>query len=204
MSLGTLYTVSAPSGAGKTTLVKRLRETQNRVVVSTSHTTRAMRPGEQNGVDYHFVSEKEFSDMIAQGAFLEHAQVFRNFYGTAQSEVEKLLEQGKDVILEIDWQGMQQVKRQCPDCIAISIVPPSLDVLAQRLKNRDSDSNEEIEHRMAQAQKEIEHYVECDYLVINDDLDVAMSELVSILSAQRNLVSKQAERHKTLLQALLN
>lgn len=204
MVKGTLYTISAPSGAGKTSLVKALHEQQPELAVSTSHTTRGMREGEQAGVDYHFVSETEFLDMITRGEFLEHAQVFRNYYGTSQQVVDDLLNTGQDVILEIDWQGMQQVKSLRPESIAISIVPPSLEVLAQRLSNRGSDSGEEIQHRMSQAKEEIAHFVECDYLVINDDFQVALSELTSILTAQRCLISKQTARHQALLNALTN
>lgn len=200
---GTLFTISAPSGAGKTTLVKKIKATQQGVVVSTSHTTRQKRKHEVDGVDYYFITEKKFLSMVEKGEFLEHAAVFRNFYGTSQQEVDTLLKRGQDVILEIDWQGMQQVKKQRPTSIAISIVPPSLDVLKQRLISRAADSTDEIEHRMSQAKREIEHYAECDYLVVNDSLDKALVELKSIIVATRCSVDKQTARYRSLLQQLL-
>ncbi|EDY85722.1 guanylate kinase [gamma proteobacterium HTCC5015] len=202
MAKGTLYTISAPSGAGKTSLVKALLDSVEGIGVSVSHTTREKRPGEEHGVDYFFVSHEAFIAMVEDSAFLEHAQVFRNRYGTSQKAVEETLQSGRDVILEIDWQGMQQVKKLRPDCVAVSIVPPSLAALEARLRGRESDSDEEIAHRMAQAKEEVSHFAECDYLVINDDFETALNELKSIVIAHRLQVERQAERHQALLSAL--
>lgn len=203
MAKGTLYTISAPSGAGKTSLVKALLERLDDIGVSVSHTTRDIRPGEQDGSDYFFVSEGEFLDMVETAQFLEHAKVFRNYYGTSEKAVEDMLNSGRDVILEIDWQGMQQVKRLRPDCVAISIVPPSLNALEQRLRGRESDSDEEIAHRMSQAREEMSHYAECDYLVINDDFDTALNELCAIVTTYRLRIEQQTARHEDLLRKLV-
>ncbi len=151
MAKGTLYTISAPSGCGKTSLVKALLERMQGIGVSVSHTTRALRPGEVDGEDYHFIDADKFLAMIHAGEFLEHAQVFRNYYGTSQAAVDVMLDKDRDVILEIDWQGMQQVKKLCPDAVAITILPPSLQALQERLQGRGSDSAEEIAHRMSEA-----------------------------------------------------
>lgn len=204
MTKGTLYTISAPSGCGKTSLVKALLERMQNIGVSVSHTTRDMRLGEVDGTDYHFIDADKFLAMIHAGEFLEHAQVFRNYYGTSESSVESMLDADQDVILEIDWQGMQQVQRLCPDSVAITILPPSLEALQSRLQGRDSDSDEEISHRMSQAQEEMSHYSECDYLVINDDFDVALDELCSIITSLRLRTAVQASRHQVLLSDLVS
>ena len=195
MATGTLYIVAAPSGAGKTSLVKSLVETTSDVVVSISHTTRPPRPGEQDGVHYHFIPLPSFETMIAQGAFLEHAQVFGNRYGTSRAAVLAKLQAGLDVILEIDWQGAQQVRKQLPDSPSIFILPPSRDALRQRLAGRGQDSAEVIERRMAAALDELSHYVEFDYLVINDQFETALTELSAIIIAQRQRRTAQLERH---------
>jgi guanylate kinase len=203
MKIGTLYIISAPSGAGKTSLVKQLvRDTVN-LTVSISHTTRQMRPGEAHGRDYYFVSVAEFQAMLAQQAFLEHAQVFDNFYGTAQQTVQDNLNQGLDVILEIDWQGAKQIKQLLPDSIAIFILPPSIAVLEQRLRNRGQDDEQVIARRMRDAVAEMSHYAEFDYLVVNDDFATALAELNSILVSHRLLRERQVLEHKDLLAALL-
>lgn len=204
MAKGTLYTVSAPSGAGKTSLVKALVDSSEGIQVSVSHTTRACRPGEQDGVNYHFVSQETFMGMLEQAAFLEHAKVFDNFYGTSKSWVEDTLKQGIDVILEIDWQGAQQVRKQLPDTLGIFVLPPSEAALRERLTQRGQDDDSIIERRMRDARNEIEHYVESDYLIINDNFDVALSEFKSIITARRLTLEKQQQRHQSLLTGLLS
>jgi guanylate kinase len=201
---GTLYTVSAPSGAGKTSLVEALSNSSGEVRVSVSHTTRVMRPGEVNGVNYHFVGKIEFGEMLSRGDFLEHAQVFGNFYGTSQSTVELQLTQGFDVILEIDWQGAEQVKRLRPDSRAIFILPPSRDTLRQRLQDRGQDEHTVIARRMAQAVDEISHYPQADFIVVNDNFEQALAELHNIIGAQRLRTSVQVERWRSLLSDLLS
>jgi guanylate kinase len=200
MTTGKLYIISAPSGAGKTSLVKQLRAETSDLAVSVSHTTRAMRPGETDAVDYFFVAVEQFKTMIAEQAFLEHAQVFDNFYGTAQQTVETNLAQGLDVILEIDWQGAAQVKRMLPDCVSIFILPPSIEILRQRLQNRGQDNQEIIARRMRDAVTEMSHYPEFDYLVVNDDFNLALNQLKSIIIANR----LQQKRQQSLLAPLLN
>ena len=203
MQTGTLYTVSAPSGAGKTSLVKALVDSDSQITVSVSHTTRQKRPGEEHGVNYHFVEHEEFLEMLGADAFLEHAQVFDNYYGTSQQWVEQTLASGRDVILEIDWQGAAQVRRQLPDTLGIFILPPSQKALRERLTGRGQDEKSVIERRMEQAIDEMSHYVEADYLVINDDFDAALHELRAIVTAQRQRLVYQQQRHADLLQALL-
>jgi guanylate kinase len=200
MTTGKLYIISAPSGAGKTSLVKQLRAETSDLAVSVSHTTRAMRPGETDAVDYFFVAVEQFKTMIAEQAFLEHAQVFDNFYGTAQQTVETNLAQGLDVILEIDWQGAAQVKRMLPDCVSIFILPPSIEILRQRLQNRGQDNEEIIARRMRDAVTEMSHYPEFDYLIVNDDFNLALNQLKSIIIANR----LQQKRQQSLLAPLLN
>lgn len=204
MAKGTLYVVSAPSGAGKTSLVKAMLEQDSEIVVSVSHTTRDMRPGEVDGVDYNFVSMDQFNQMIEDADFLEFAEVFTNKYGTSQRWVETQLAQGKDVILEIDWQGAQQIRRLMPDCLSIFILPPSRDVLEQRLKGRGTDSDEVIGLRMSEAASEMSHYPEYDYLVINDDFDTALKELHGIFLSQRMKIDRQKDHYHDLLVSLLS
>ena len=204
MSKGTLFIISAPSGAGKTSLVRQLVSNANNIIVSISHTTRAMRPGEQNGVDYHFVDEATFLDMVGHSAFLEHARVFDNYYGTSQQHVEQLLLDGKDVILEIDWQGARQVRRLIQDSQSIFILPPSAAALKQRLENRGQDDEEVIQRRMQDAVNEMSHYAEFDYLVVNDDFDQALQELHCIIRANRLRQARQERTIETLLIELLN
>lgn len=204
MAKGTLYVVSAPSGAGKTSLVKAMLEQDSETVVSVSHTTRDMRPGEVDGVDYNFVSMDQFNQMIEDADFLEFAEVFTNKYGTSQRWVETQLAQGKDVILEIDWQGAQQIRRLMPDCLSIFILPPSRDVLEQRLKGRGTDSDEVIGLRMSEAASEMSHYPEYDYLVINDNFDTALKELHGIFLSQRMKIDRQKDHYHDLLVSLLS
>ncbi len=200
---GTLYTVSAPSGAGKTSLVAALLEREKGIRVSVSHTTRPIRPGEQDSVNYHFVDEAEFSAMLDDTAFLEHARVFGNLYGTSQAWVEAQLATGMDVILEIDWQGALQVKQLLPETRAIFILPPSRPVLAERLTQRGQDEQSVIDHRMAQAVEEMSHYIESDFLVVNNDFEQALAELRAIITSQRLRTPRQSAVLSELLNELL-
>lgn len=200
---GTLYTVSAPSGAGKTSLVAALVKSNPEVCVSISHTTRPMRPGELDGVNYHFVDHATFEQMLEQGEFLEHARVFSNLYGTSQQWVTETLEQGMDVILEIDWQGASQVRRLLPDTVSLFFLPPSLACLRQRLTGRGQDDESVIEARMQEAISEISHYVEADYLIINDDFTIALAQFQSIITSQHLRLPRQAQKYETLLRELL-
>ena len=202
--IGTLYVISAPSGAGKTSLVKALLEKTPNIAVSVSHTTRAMREGEQNGVDYHFVEKTEFEKMVEESAFLEHAQVFDNYYGTAVANIEATLKQSDDVILEIDWQGAEQVRKQLPYAVNIFILPPSQAALEERLRGRGQDSDEIIARRMRDAKSETSHYSEYDYLVVNDSFEDALAELKSIVLTRRCRFGAQSERLSALLQELLD
>lgn len=201
---GTLYTVSAPSGAGKTSLVTALVGNNPELTVSVSHTTRPMRPGEQDGVNYHFVERDTFLAMLGRTEFLEHAEVFGNLYGTSQLWVEEQLAAGTDVILEIDWQGARQVKRLMPATRAVFILPPSRETLKERLTSRGQDDDTVIQRRMAQAEEEMSHYIESDFLVLNLEFDRALAELQAIVDCHRLRTSVQAERLSATLQDLLN
>ena len=201
---GTLYTVSAPSGAGKTSLVAALIQRNPSLTVSVSHTTRPMRPGEQDGVNYHFVERDTFLAMLERAEFLEHAEVFGNLYGTSQLWVEERLAEGVDVILEIDWQGARQVKRLMSDTRAIFILPPSRETLRERLTSRGQDDDAVIRKRMAQAEQEMSHYIESDFLVLNLEFDHALAELQAIVDCHRLRTSEQAHRLSATLQDLLN
>ena len=203
MSQGVLFVVSAPSGAGKTSLVRELRAKVEGFTVSVSHTTRPQRPGERHGDDYFFVDQGTFEDMAAVGAFLEYARVFDHHYGTARSSVETALSSGKDVLLEIDWQGARQIKASMPDCQSLFILPPSLDALSHRLHGRGQDDAETIARRMQDAISEISHYAEYDYLIVNDDFDTALAEMRSIVLASRLKTFSQSVRHKALIESLL-
>lgn len=203
MATGTLYILSAPSGAGKTSLLKALREQDGALYLSVSHTTRQMRPGEEDGEHYHFVTKDDFQQMISTGAFLEHAEVFGNYYGTSEAEVRGHLEAGRDTVLEIDWQGARQVRERFPEAVSIFILPPSPAALYERLSARGQDSEAIIQGRMRQAESEMSHYDEFDYLVVNDDFDVALSELAAIVTAQRLKLAYQCERHSPQISALL-
>lgn len=193
MTSGILYIVSAPSGAGKTSLLKELVKQRDNIAVCVSHTTRAPRPGEENGVHYHFVDQARFQAMINAGEFLEHAQVFDNFYGTAEASVRAQLERGQDVVLEIDWQGAEQVRRIFPEAVSIFIVPPSVDALRERLSNRGQDSDAIIERRMRDAMSELSHHQEYDFIVVNDDFATALDDLHCIMRTQSLRAVRQAE-----------
>ena len=202
-STGTLYIISAPSGAGKSSLVKALIDIEPQIRVSVSHTTRAMRPGEENGVHYHFVEREEFVKMIEHGDFLERAEVFGNLYGTSQSYLQQTLDEGHDLILEIDWQGAEQVRKLMPQARSIFILPPSQQALRERLDKRGQDSAEIIDGRMREAVSEMSHYVDYDYLIINDDFAVALDDLKAIFHASRLQQKRQQQRYGKLLAELL-
>lgn len=200
---GTLYIFAAPSGAGKTSLVKALVDESAGIEVSVSHTTRAPRPGEVDGVNYHFVDVATFNAMVREGDFLEHAQVFDNFYGTARAKIQRRLAAGMDVILEIDWQGARQVRQQFPDSLGVFILPPSRQALEDRLRQRGQDGDEIIARRMRDAESEMSHYAEFDFLVINDNFDTALEELKAIITANRLRTPLQASRLGEMLNELL-
>lgn len=199
---GNLYIITAASGAGKTSLVSELLARDNQIKLSVSHTTRAPRPGEQNGVHYHFVNEAEFIDILSKSGFLESADVHGAKYGTSQSAVDSALQAGYDVILEIDWQGARQVRGIYPQAISIFILPPSLEALKDRLNNRGQDSAEVIAKRLAAAREEMRHVVEFDYVTINDNFEVALQDLMAIFRATRLNAQSQLTRHATLIQKL--
>lgn len=203
-TLGTLYIVSAPSGGGKTSLVNALLASMNNLEASVSHTTRPMRPGEVNGEDYYFIDESTFSQLVAKHAFLEHATVFGNSYGTSQQWVEDKLQAGVDVILEIDWQGAQQIRKLIPECVNIFILPPSWEALRQRLQERGQDDESVIKRRMTAARAEVAHYHEYDYLLVNDNFANALSDLKAIIQARRLRQPIQQQKYADLLAKLLH
>tara|TARA_R110002073_G_scaffold298133_2_gene464671 strand:+ start:192 stop:803 length:612 start_codon:yes stop_codon:yes gene_type:complete len=201
---GNLFTVSAPSGAGKTSLVNAALEALPNLRISVSHTTRSMRPGEEDGVNYNFVDKNVFTDLIKAGDFLEHAQVFGNFYGTSESWVRETLASGHDVILEIDWQGAEQVRKIIPETVGIFILPPSRDVLRERLTNRGQDETEVIEQRMSEARDEISHFSEADYVIVNDEFQTALDELKAIILSTDLYRKKDFQKHQALIAELLS
>ena len=202
-TLGTLYVIAAPSGAGKTSLVAALVESTPDIDVSVSHTTRPMRPGEQDGIHYHFTDVPTFEKMIEEGRFLEHARVFDNYYGTAMANIQEELDAGRDVILEIDWQGAAQVRKHVPDSVGIFILPPSREALETRLRGRGQDTDEVIARRMRDAVNEMTHYAEFDYLVFNDEFEIVLGDLQNIVLARRLRFAAQARRHAEALRELL-
>jgi guanylate kinase len=199
---GHLFIVSAPSGAGKSTLVNALLERDPRLTLSISHTTRAPRPGDVDGVQYHFVDRATFERMVAAGDFLEHADVFGNYYGTSRGAVERMLRAGRDVLLEIDWQGAAQVRAKIP-CVSIFILPPSRAELERRLRARGTDAEVVIERRLAASREEIAHAQAFDCLVVNDDFATAVAELEGIVAAARTGAALPAARHADLVARLL-
>ncbi|WP_338165854.1 guanylate kinase [Vibrio sp. 10N] len=205
MGKGTLYIVSAPSGAGKSSLISAMLEKNPTYAmkVSVSHTTRGMRPGEEDGVHYHFVEKSEFESLIEQGAFLEYAEVFGNYYGTSRLWIEETLDKGIDVFLDIDWQGARQIREQMPQAKSVFILPPSNSELERRLNVRGQDSDEVIAKRMSEAKSEMSHYNEYDYVIVNDDFDGALVDFKAILRAERLKQDKQAVKYKGMLDALL-
>ncbi|MCT8574787.1 guanylate kinase [Glaesserella parasuis] len=206
MSLGNLYIISAPSGAGKSSLINALLADlpRSQVQLSISHTTRNPRPGEEHGVHYYFTQHEEFKRLIEQGHFLEWAEVFGNYYGTSLPMIERSLEQGIDVFLDIDWQGARQIRAKVPNVKTIFILPPSKAELEKRLIGRGQDSAETIAKRMSEAVSEMSHYNEFDYVIVNDDFQVALSELKSVLTAERLKQAAQAERYQFLIASLLS
>ncbi len=203
MTIGTLYIISAPSGAGKTSLVKALTDSTDSISVSISHTTRNPRPGEKNGTDYFFISINQFKAILEKGGFLEHAQVFDNYYGTSTKTVQEVLNKGEDLILEIDWQGAQQVRHTLPKSVSISILPPSKSVLEERLRGRGQDNEEIIARRMSSAIEEMSHFCESDYVIINDDFTTALDDLKAIIRAQRLRLQQQQHVQANTITALL-
>jgi len=197
-SKGVLYIVSAPSGAGKTSLVKALLKTDPAIRLSVSYTTRAPRPGETDGRDYHFVDRPRFELMLAEGEFLEHAEVYGNFYGTSKGSISRDLNAGHDILLEIDWQGAAQVKRHFPESTSVFILPPSFNALRTRLKGREQDSDEVIERRLAAAAHDVAHADAFDYIMVNDDFDLALLDLVAITRSVRLETARQLNRHAML------
>ena len=199
---GALFIVSAPSGGGKTSLVKALLEAEHEVKLSVSYTTRPARPGEMNGRDYHFVAPAEFERMLEAGEFLENAVIYGNRYGTSRKWIAEQLRHGCDILLEIDWQGAQQVRKLMAGNVSVFILPPSLEVLEQRLKGRSQDSPEAVARRLAAARQEIGHVGEFDYVIINEDFNRAAQDLISIIRAERLKLSRQLARHADLINRL--
>ncbi len=200
---GRLFIVAAPSGAGKSTLVNALLAREPGIALSISHTTRAPRPGDVDGVQYHFVDRPTFERMVADGDFLEHADVFGNYYGTSRGAVEPTLEAGRDVLLEIDWQGAEQVRRAMPECVSIFILPPSRAELERRLRARATDSEATIEKRLAASREEIAHAGEFDCIVVNDCFEDAVAALQAIVRAAHAGELPRLDRHQTLIARLL-
>jgi guanylate kinase len=199
---GHLFVISAPSGAGKTSLVRALLERHPELTVSVSHTTRKPRPHEVSGREYYFVSVPEFRELAARGEFLEHAQVFDNYYGTGRQTVEKLLASGTDVVLEIDWQGAQQVRKALPECITIFVLPPSRAALRDRLLKRQTDSEDAIERRLRDAVSDMRHAGEFDYIVVNDHFEQALDDLSSIVAGRGESLRKDRASIQPLLEEL--
>ncbi|NCX93242.1 MAG: guanylate kinase [Gammaproteobacteria bacterium] len=201
---GIILSVSAPSGAGKTSLVNALRERLPNLAVSVSHTTRKKRPNEVDGEHYHFVTESEFKRLIAEDAFAEHAQVFDHHYGTSKAELARWLSQGRDVVLDIDWQGARSAKKLFPlNAVGVFILPPSKEALEFRLRGRGQDEEAVIQSRLEKATHELAHYNEYDYLIVNDDFNEALRELEGVVLAERCRLNRQCLRHQSLLDELL-
>ena len=200
---GLLFVVSAASVTGKTSLVKALLDRVTNLHVSVSHTTRGQRPGELDGVHYHFTEKDSFLALVEQGGFIEYAEVFGNYYGTAQATVKEQLAKGHDVLLEIDWQGAQQVRKLFPDSKQIFILPPSQFDLRQRLSNRGTDSVDVIERRLGCAVEDMQQYVNFDYVIINDDFNKALHDLESVIIANRLVITQQASRHQKMISELI-
>ena len=201
---GNLFVISAPSGAGKTSLVHALLNINPHIGLSISYTTRNPRPGETDGRDYHFVSRGTFIKMAGQGEFLESAEVYGNFYGTSQKWITGEINKGRDILLEIDWQGAAQVRKLFPKCISIFILPPSIEALEQRLKGRGKDNHDVIAKRMAAAREDMSHVAEFDYVIINDNLNEALRELNAVVLAARLRCANQLAHHQILINQLQN
>ncbi|MFP3019379.1 MAG: guanylate kinase [Arsenophonus sp.] len=205
MFQGTLYIVSAPSGAGKSSLIQALLKIHNAydAQVSISHTTREIRPGEKNGEHYYFISKNKFQKMIKDNDFLEYACIFGNYYGTSREVIEKIINGGIDVFLDIDWQGAQKIRKKIPSIRSIFILPPSKNELLQRLRRRNQDSEEIINQRMSQATSDIKHYNEYDYIIVNDDFNIALGNLQSIIQSEHLRLEYQIHRYDSLINELL-
>lgn len=203
MTRGRLFIVAAPSGAGKSTLVNALLARESGMELSISHTTRGPRPGDVNGVQYHFVDRPAFEAMVARGAFLEHADVFGNYYGTSRGAVERIVGAGRDALLEIDWQGARQVRKALPECVSIFILPPSRGELERRLRKRATDSEPVIEKRLAASREEISHASEFDCILVNDRFEDALGRLQGVVDAVRAGRPLPADRHADLIARLL-
>lgn len=201
---GNLYIVAAPSGGGKTSLVRHLVTTLDDIEISVSHTTREIRPGETDGTDYYFTNEEKFMEMVNDNAFIEHARVFNNLYGTSEAQIKERLRLGIDVVLDIDWQGAEQIKRIFPKAVSIFIIPPSIEELERRLMNRRQDKDEVVSERMRRAQDELSHYPEFDYLIVNDNFEHAAVELRAIVIANRLKIERQINKQTKLLSFLLS
>mgnify|MGYP001074518024 FL=1 len=200
---GTLFIVTAPSGAGKSSLVNALLAQDHQIKLSVSYTTRAPRPGEIDGVHYHFVDVNAFQAMLGNGDFLESAEVYGNYYGTSQAWIEDQMRAGHDILLEIDWQGAAQVRKLFPEAVSLFILPPSLAELRRRLEGRGQDSAEVIERRVAAAQEDISHAFSADFLVVNDDFQTALADLATLVRAQRLSIRRQMHAQAALMQDLL-
>lgn len=201
---GTVFVVSAPSGAGKTSLVQAVRRRLPDLGFSVSYTTRPPRPGEEHGVHYFFVDKGTFAKLMEHGEFIEHAQVFGEYYGTSKSQVQGMLREGRDVILEIDWQGARQAREAIPSCLSVFILPPSRQALQERLQGRGSEDEAAMARRLADAREEISHYNEYDYLIVNDDMQEALDLFEAVIRAGRQRMAVQCLRQATLIQALLS
>ncbi len=201
---GNLYVISAPSGAGKTSLVRALLNRDTHIDLSVSYTTREPRAGEQNGRDYHFVSRETFLAMAKRGEFLESAEVYGNLYGTSQTWISQEIAKGRDILLEIDWQGAAQIRRLFPECISIFILPPSREALEQRLKGRGKDNDAVIVKRLAAVRDDVVHIAEFNYVIINDNLNDAVQELNAVVLSARLRCAKQLSRHQALINQLQN
>ncbi|MDG2249530.1 MAG: guanylate kinase [Gammaproteobacteria bacterium] len=203
MNLGKLFIITAPSGAGKTTLVHALVSQDKNLCVSVSHTTRPARVGEENGINYHFIEKSEFTTRLSEGDFLESAEVYGYHYGTSKLWVSEQLNKGLDVILEIDWQGAQQIRKLYPDTCSIFILPPSIEALTERLTERAQDDSETIDNRMQQAQGVMEHVAEANFVVVNDDFQSALQDIRAIIRSQRLVVTSQQSSLSDLLSSLV-
>lgn len=199
---GCLFIISAPSGAGKTSLVRALLQSNQNLSLSISHTTRAPRSGEINGRDYHFVSLETFRQMLLNGEFVESAEVYGNLYGTSQKWINGAIASGQDILLEIDCQGAMQIRQIFPESISIFILPPSVDALAARLKTRAQDDPDIIQKRLAAAREEVSHIIEFDYAIINDELDEALNDLISVVKAERLKRTRQLVKYSALITQL--
>ena len=203
LSRSVLYIISAASATGKTSLIRALLNSIPNITLSISHTTRSPRGGEKHGVDYYFISQKEFDEMVSRDEFLEHATVHRNNYGTSKAEIQRLSQQGIDIALEIDWQGAQQIRKTLSNTVSVFILPPSREELELRISSRRQDSELDIKRRLTVAGEEISHCVEYDFIIVNDDFEQAFTELRAIVQAERCRQSVQVEKHKKLLTDLI-